>query len=122
MQKLTRAEEEVMQRIWKRGRCTVSDLLDDIEHDTGERPPHSSIATLVQILHKKKNFLGHKAYGKTYEYFPVVPKEDYGRRNLTSLISDYFDGSVSALVSHLAADEKLDAAELRELLDKLDGK
>jgi BlaI family transcriptional regulator, penicillinase repressor len=111
-----------MQRIWRFGRCTVSDILDEIERETGERPPHSSIATLVQILHKKKGFLGHKAYGKTYEYFPLVAKEDYGRRTLSNLISDYFDGSVSALVSHLASDNRLEANELRDLLDKLDGK
>ena len=65
MQKLTKAEEEMMQYIWKLQRCTVSDLLDQL----GEpRPPHSSISSIVRIL-EKKGFVGHKAYGKTHEYF-----------------------------------------------------
>jgi BlaI family transcriptional regulator, penicillinase repressor len=120
-QKLTKAEEEIMQHIWRLGRCTVSDILNDIEMAGEARPPHSSISSIVRILETKK-FVGHKAYGKTYEYFPTVEKSIYGKGSLTRLISDYFDGSVASLVSHLAKEEQLDPIELRELLDKLDGK
>ena len=120
-QKLTKAEEEIMQHIWRLGRCTVSDILGDIEATGEARPPHSSISSIVRIL-ETKNFVGHKAYGKTHEYFPLVEKSAYGKGSLTRLISDYFDGSVAALVSHLAKEEQLDANELRDLLDKLDGK
>ena len=117
MQKLTKAEEDIMQHIWRLERCTVSDILDNLD----PRPPHSSVSSIVRIL-ETKSFVSHKAYGKTHEYFPVVAKEEYGKRSLARLVSDYFDGSVSTLVSHLAADEQLDATEIRALLDKLDGK
>jgi BlaI family transcriptional regulator, penicillinase repressor len=120
-QRLTKAEEEIMQHIWRLGRCTVSDILNDIETAGEARPPHSSISSIVRIL-ETKNFVGHKAYGKTHEYFPLVEKSTYGRGSLSRLISDYFDGSVTSLVSHLAKDEQLDPDELRELLEKLDGK
>jgi BlaI family transcriptional regulator, penicillinase repressor len=105
-QKLTKAEEEIMQHIWRLGRCTVSDILSDIEATGQPRPPHSSISSIVRIL-ETRQFVGHKAYGKG---------------SLSRLISDYFDGSVASLVSHLAKEEQLDANELRGLLDKLDGK
>jgi BlaI family transcriptional regulator, penicillinase repressor len=120
-QKLTKAEEEIMQHIWRLGRCTVSDILNDIEASGEARPPHSSISSIVRIL-ETKNFVGHKAYGKTHEYFPLVEKSIYGKGSLTRLISDYFDGSVASLVSHLAKEEQLDPTELRDLLDKLDSK
>ena len=120
-QRLTKAEEEIMQHIWRLGRCTVSDILNDIEAAGEARPPHSSISSIVRIL-ETRNFVGHKAYGKTHEYFPLVEKSTYGRGSLSRLISDYFDGSVTSLVSHLAQDEQLDPDELRELLEKLDGK
>ncbi len=120
-QKLTKAEEEIMQHVWRLGRCTVSDILNDIEASGEARPPHSSISSIVRIL-ETKNFVGHKAYGKTHEYFPLVEKSTYGRGSLTRLISDYFDGSVASLVSHLAKDEQLSPDDLRDLLDKLDGK
>ncbi|MCE7921641.1 MAG: BlaI/MecI/CopY family transcriptional regulator [Haliscomenobacteraceae bacterium CHB4] len=116
MQKLTKAEEEVMHLIWEIGRGTVSDLLEKFE---GEKPPHSTVSSVVRIL-EKKGFVGHKAYGKTHEYFPLIAKEDYGRRSLGDVLRNYFDGSVSRLVSHLAEDEKLSREELDELLRLLE--
>lgn len=119
MQTLTRAEEEIMQIIWKLERCTVSDIRDVIEQTDGAKPPHSTVSTMVRIL-EEKGFLGHKAYGRTYEYFPLVQKADYTKRSLNKLVADYFDGSVNRLVSFLMEEEKLNAEELSKLLEKLD--
>ncbi len=118
MQKLTKAEEDIMQLIWDLGRGTVSDLLERIEEP---RPPHSTVSSVVRIL-EKKGYVDHKAYGKTHEYFPIVAKEDYGRRSLTDVLRNYFDGSVSRLVSHLVEDKKLSADDVQEILDNLDKK
>jgi BlaI family penicillinase repressor len=118
MQKLTKTEEDVMHLLWDAGRGTVSELLDKIE---GEKPPHSTISSVVRIL-ESKGFVGHKAYGKTYEYFPLLSKEDYGRRSLGDVLRNYFDGSVSRLVSHLAEAENLSKAEVEELMRLLDKK
>lgn len=116
MQKLTKAEEDVMHLIWDAGRGTVSDLLEKFE---GEKPPHSTLSSVVRIL-EKKGFVGHKAYGKTHEYFPLISKEDYGRRSLGDLLRNYFDGSVSRLVSHLTESEKMSKKEVEELMRILD--
>lgn len=121
MVKLTKAEEEIMQLIWRLDRCTVSQLLDIIEAegDDRKRPPHSSISSFVRIL-EDKGFVGHKAYGKTYEYFALVPKEAYGKTKLHSFITDYFNGSAQNLVSFLVKEESFDAGELKDLLDRLE--
>lgn len=116
MQKLTKAEEDVMRLIWDIGRGTVSDLLEKFE---GERPPHSTVSSVVRIL-EKKGFVAHKAYGKTHEYFPLISKEEYGRRTLGDVLRNYFDGSVSRLVSHLTESEKLSKKEVEELMRLLD--
>lgn len=116
MQKLTKAEEDVMQLLWDAERGTVSDLLDRCPEP---KPPHSTVSSVVRIL-EKKGFVDHKAYGKTYEYFPIISKEDYGRRSLGDLLRNYFDGSVLRLVSHFAQEEKLDKAELEELMRRLE--
>jgi len=118
MQKLTKAEEDVMQLIWELGRGTVSELLERMEEP---RPPHSTVSSVVRIL-EKKGYVDHKAYGKTHEYFPIIAKEDYGRRSLTDVLRNYFDGSVSRLVSHLVEDKKLSAADVQDILKKLDEK
>ena len=115
MNTLTKAEEEIMQLIWHRGPCLVSDLLDDM----GEpRPPHSSVSTIVRIL-EKKGFVAHKAYGRTYEYYPLISKEDYSRSRLEKLTADYFSGSYKELVSFLVEEESLDPKELETFLEEL---
>ena len=85
------------------------------------RPPHSTVSSVVRIL-EKKGYVDHKAYGKTHEYFPIVAQEDYGRRSLTDVLRNYFDGSVSRLVSHLVEDKSLSAGDVQEILKKLDEK
>lgn len=117
MQSLTNAEEEIMHIIWKLERCTVRNIR---EHIGGEPlPPHSTISTFVRIL-ENKGFVDHKAFGRTYEYFPIVKKEDYSKRSLGQLVKDYFNGSANQLVSFLVKEEKIDKAELAELLKKLE--
>jgi len=112
---LTRAEEEIMQHIWQFGRCTVSNIIDDMEDP---KPPHSSISSIVRIL-ERKGFVDHKSYGRTYEYFPLISKEEYTRGSVLSLIREYFDGSTQQLVSFLVAKEETSIEELQELIKEL---
>lgn len=112
---LTKAEEEIMQFIWHLGRCTVTNIIDELAEP---KPPHSSISSIVRIL-ERKGFVGHKAYGRTYEYFPLIAKEDYSKRSLLSLLRDYFDGSTPQLVSFLVEHEETSVEELQELIKQL---
>lgn len=105
-----------MQLLWEIERGTVSDLLEKCE---APKPPHSTISSVVRIL-EKKGYVDHKAYGKTHEYFPIVTKEAYGKRSLTDVLRNYFDGSVSRLVSHLVENEQLSERDLAEIMKKLD--
>ncbi len=109
---LTRVEEDIMHHIWELGRCTVTEILDKLPEP---RPPHSSISSIVRIL-EKKNFVGHKSYGRTYEYFPLITKDEYSRKSVLSLIRDYFNGSPSELVSFLISKEHTSVEELNELI------
>lgn len=117
MKRLTKAEEEIMQVIWKLERCTVSDVIKELGDPNLKR---SSISSIVQILHKDRNFLGHKAYGRTYEYFPIVSKDDYSKFTLKKIANSYFEGSMNNLVSFLVKENDIDVKELTELLDNLD--
>ena len=113
---LTKAEEEVMHIIWALGRCVVRDIIDKL----GDADmPHSTISSVVRIL-EKKGFVAHKAYGKTYEYFPVVAKEEYAQHGVKSLLEKYFSGSPKLLVSFLVKQDNLDLKELNDLLKTLD--
>ena len=118
MKQLTRAEEEIMHIIWRLERCIVSDVLKEIEKESDKKPPQSTISSIVRIL-EGKGFLSHKAYGRTYEYFPIISKEDYTKKTLNKLVSNYFEGSMSNLVSFLVKQEKIDVDELSDLIEKM---
>jgi BlaI family transcriptional regulator, penicillinase repressor len=121
MKNLTRAEEEVMQVMWELGPCTVADMRKLIaqKNQQTELPPHSTISTIVRIL-EEKGFVGHKAYGRTYEYIPLLSKEEYGKQSLQKLVKDYFGGSANRLVSALVQQQDLGLDELTRLLDELE--
>ena len=121
MKRLTKAEEEIMQIIWTLGPCTVSDIRNYMEQELGiPKPPHSTISTIVRILDDKKQFLGHKAYGRTYEYFPLVSKEAYSKQTLKKFVRDYFEGSMDRLVSFMLKEEDLSLKDLSKLMEKLE--
>ncbi len=116
LQTLTKAEEEVMQIIWDLGKCLVRDIIERLGDPD---MPHSTISSVVRIL-EKKGFVDHKAYGKTYEYFAVVTKEDYAQQGVKGLVEKYFGGSPRMLVSYLVKSKDLDLKELNDLMQSLD--
>jgi TonB family protein len=73
IKELTRAEEQIMQLLWKQGKAFVKDIIDEIPEP---KPAYNTVSTIIRIL-EKKGFVGHNAYGKTYEYFPLVSKKVY---------------------------------------------
>ncbi len=113
---LTKAEEEVMHIIWQLDRCVVRDIIDKLGDPD---MPHSTISSVVRIL-EKKEFVGHKAYGKTHEYFPIITKEEYAQHGVKSLVEKYFGGSPKKLVSFLVQSEDMNLKELNDLLKTVD--
>lgn len=116
IQTLTKAEEEVMQVIWRLERCLVRDIIETLGDP---EIPHSTISSVVRIL-EKKGFVAHKAYGKTHEYYPVVSKEEYADSGVQSLVEKYFGGSPKKLVSYLVQTKDINLKELNEMLKTLD--
>ena len=115
IQRLTRAEEDIMQIIWQLERCLVKDIIATLGQ---EDIPHSTIASVVRIL-EKKGFVGYKAYGKTHEYFPLISREDYAQQDLSSVMEKYFGGSPKNLVSFLVEKENIGLEELNDLYKAL---
>ena len=114
-QELTKAELELMQVIWDKEKVLVHDILDALPEP---KPAYNTVSTIVRIL-EQKGFVGHKAYGRTYEYFPLVSKEAYTQRYMTTVLDNFFDGSLSRLVSFFSEQESIPAGEVNEILNML---
>ncbi|MCB0787353.1 MAG: BlaI/MecI/CopY family transcriptional regulator, partial [Flavobacteriales bacterium] len=59
MERLTPAEEQVMQALWDKGRAFVKELLEDMPEP---KPAYTTVSTIVRIL-EQKGFVGHEAFG-----------------------------------------------------------
>lgn len=118
LKELTRAEDQVMQILWTIERGVVRDIIDKMPEP---KPAYNTVSTIVRIL-ETKGFVGHKAYGKTHEYFPIVSREKYTRFYLNNMIKGYFNGSFQNLVSFFAKDNKLNASDIEKLLNEVKNK
>ncbi|MCB9183195.1 MAG: BlaI/MecI/CopY family transcriptional regulator [Flavobacteriales bacterium] len=112
MERLTRAEEQVMHQLWNRGPSFVKDLLASMPKP---RPAVTTVSTIVRIL-EEKGFVGHEAFGRSHRYHARVSKEAYGERSAKRLLKDYFADSPGKLLSAFIEREEIDANELDELL------
>lgn len=115
LKELTRAEDQVMQILWKLEKAFVKDI---IEHMPEPKPAYNTVSTIVRIL-ETKGFIDHKAYGKTHEYFPTVSRERYTKFYLNNMLKGYFNGSFQNLVSFFAKEHKMNAIDIEKLLKEL---
>lgn len=117
-QELTKAELEMMQVIWDKEKVLVHDILNVLPEP---KPAYNTVSTIVRIL-EQKGFVGHKAYGRTYEYFALVSKEEYTQRYMATVLDNFFDGSLSRLVSFFSKQESISAGEQAEIIKMLNKK
>jgi len=117
MRELTRAEEQVMQVLWKIKKGFVKDIL---EHFEEPRPAYNTVSTIVRIL-QDKGFVNHKAYGRTHEYYPVVSKDDYSKTHLSTFVDNYFSNSFGKMVSFFAREKKISVKEMEEIMKIMKG-
>lgn len=116
MKELTKAEEQVMQIIWKLKKCFVKDV---VERFNDPKPAYNTVSTIIRIL-EKKGFVAYKSYGSTYEYFPIISKKEYSNIYLGNFVKNYFGNSYKSLVSSFASGEKISIKELEEMKQLFD--
>jgi BlaI family penicillinase repressor len=112
MNRLTRAEEQVMQILWKMEEGMTKDV---ITRFPDPKPAYNTVSTVIRVL-EKKGFVGHKAYGKTHVYFPLVEKQAYARVHFMGFMKDYFNNSFPRMAAFFASEKNLDMSEMEEIL------
>jgi BlaI family transcriptional regulator, penicillinase repressor len=115
MKPLTKAEEQVMQVLWKLGQGFLKDITDQ---QPEPRSHSNTIATILKILSEKK-MVDYEVQGRNNLYRPLVSREEYGKRSAQLLVKGYFDGSPAKLVSQFVSDNKLSLEELEALLQQI---
>ena len=115
-QELTRAELEIMQILWQKERALVHDILDRMPEP---KPAYNTVSTIVRIL-EKKGFVGHTAYGKTHEYYPLVGREEYTEHYMNNVLGNFFDGSLVQMVSFFTQRDNVSTEEFDQIIGMLE--
>lgn len=115
MKPLTKAEEQIMQSIWKLEEAFLKDI---IEAQPEPRPHPNTIATIVKIL-VDKGFVGVTPIGRVHQYYPLVSKADYSSSTIRNLVEGYFEGSFRDAVSFMVKQKDISVKELEMLLQQI---
>lgn len=112
MKKLTTAEEDIMQILWKLEKGFIKDILEKISEP---KPPYTTVLSVIRVL-EKKEFVSHTQYGNTYEYYPLISKDDYAGEYFNQFLSGYFNNSFPKMAAFFAQENNLSMTELEEII------
>jgi len=109
---LSRREREIMDVIYRSGRATAAEVLDQL----AEPPSYSTVRALLRVL-EEKGHLRHEEDGPRYVFVPTVPRERARASALRQLLHTFFDGSTEQAVAALLdlSSTRLSDAELARL-------
>lgn len=110
---LTKGEEEVMQILWELGKATVGEIIERMKEP---KPKYTTVATFIKIL-ENKGVIGHEAAGRGFRYFPLLERSDYAGSVVNNVLANYFNGSLSQMVSFFSQNENISVSEMDEILD-----
>src|ERR1044071_6585101 len=114
--KLSQAEEQVMELIWKQEKVFMKELLESFPEP---KPATTTVATLLKRM-QDKGFISYEVFGNSRQYYPLVKKEDYFSKHLKSIVKDFFDNSALQFASFFTTSVKFSASELEELKKIID--
>ena len=115
---LSRRERQIMDILYKRGRATANEVLEDLPGNSH----YSTVRTQLRVL-EDKGHVTHEEAGVRYVYMPAVPRRAARKSALRHLVDTFFDGSAEQVVAAVLGGEgaRLSDAELdriAELVDK----
>lgn len=112
VQRLTKAEEEIMLVLWRLKEALVRDVINNL---ADPETPYTTVSTVIRIL-EKKGFAGHRAVGTTHIYYPLLSKKEYLKNYLGGIVKNYFDGSTSGLLTFFARESDMSLDQLKDLI------
>ena len=109
---LSRREREIMDVIYRSGRATAAEVLDQL----ADPPSYSAVRALLRVL-EDKGHVRHEEDGPRYVFMPTVPRERARASALRQVLHTFFDGSTEQAVAALLdlSSARLSDAELNRL-------
>ncbi len=105
---LSRREKQVMDILFRKGKCTAEEVMEELP----DPPGYSAVRALLVTL-EQKELVTHTKDSRRYVYQATVPEKRAKQTALRQLMTTFFGGSPEKLVAslldpkdqHLTADE-----------------
>jgi predicted transcriptional regulator len=110
---LSRRERQIMDVLYRIGRATVGELMQELSGD----PAYSTVRAQLRTL-EEKGHVRHEEKGLRYVYLPKVPRHAIRQSALRHLVDTLFEGSSGKVMAALIGDERTRLS--REELDDLE--
>lgn len=112
---LGRRERQIMDVLYRRGKATAAEVLDDLP----DPPSYSAVRAMLRLL-EDKGHVRHEWSGPRHVFRPAADLEEVQRSAARHLLSTFFDNSMtSAVAAMLGAAEKPPSPEDLERLGRL---
>jgi predicted transcriptional regulator len=93
---LSRRERQIMDAIYRLGRATAAEVLENMP----EPPGYSAVRAMLRLL-EEKGYLRHDQEGTRYVYLPTLSRDKARQSALKQLVQTFFDNSTEQAVSAL---------------------
>src|SRR5437016_5568332 len=93
---LARRERQIMDILYRRGRATANDVMEELPGD----PSYSTVRTQLRVL-EEKGHVTHEEEGLRFVYAPAVPRHSVRKSALKHLVETFFEGSTEKVVAAL---------------------
>lgn len=115
--KLGRRERQIMDAVYRRGRATAAEVLQELP----DPPSYSAVRGMLRLL-EEKGYLRHEQDGPRYVYLPTTARDEARRSALAHLLRTFFDNSRESAMAALIdlGDAPLGDDEYRRLKAALD--
>ena len=117
----TDTELQVLSVLWDQGPATARKVLERMPD--GKKRSYTTVLAIMQVM-EKKGLLSRRLEGRAHVYRPVQGRDRLMKPVLRTLVKRVFKGRPTAVVQQLLRDQspsKQEIAEIRALLDELDG-
>ena len=99
-QALSRRERQMMDILYRRGRATAAEVMQDLPG----KPHSSTVRTQLRVL-EEKGHVRHEEEGLRFVYIPAVPRRAARKSALRHLVDTFFDGSAEQVVAAVLGGE-----------------
>ena len=113
LEKLGSRERQIMEIIFRRGRASAAEVLEDLP----DAPSNSAVRGMLRLLEEKGHHR-HEYDGPRYVYLPTADPDRVSRSAVRHLVRTFFDNSAGSAVAAMLGmyearlgDEDLDRLE-----------